>query len=449
MCRITKTNTFSLEILSLTSSDGKKKVDLRAIFNELNVYADMDNIVLTGSVKVTEKGNLISSFPIIGKELIEVKFNSSSGAKKQYGDFHKVFFVYAVDSIQEYADTRSYVIRFTDVCALINNDIRLSIKFNDKPEEIISKVGNIINKDEAYKEAYSNFAIDNNLAYTLFDLKKMVSSQYDTKITVPNWKPFSLITYLANRAVSTDVNLAENNRFTDCLFFQQVDGKFVFTSYKQLFSTALQSGDGTEVKFLRQPSNLADASGNFIKYNIVNFNFNNMFNVQTQKATGLLGYTVFTADMLLKNQIESEVKYSDVFDIISQYKTVTTGDANKYFTIDYTQTPLYLEVVYNINSDPDEKEREKYVYPAVIKGNPVRQHLRSLTMTLELDGASDLDIGKYITVDLGKNPNTKVFTIGDYVKDTKWVISKIKHTITVSSYKTYVECFTPVLRKGK
>ena len=64
-----------------------------------------------------------------------------------------------------------------------------------------------------------------------------------------------------------------------------------------------------------------------------------------------------------------------------------------------------------------------------------------------MNGVSDIDIGKFVYIDLGKaNDNS----ITQYVNGTKWVISKYAHRfLSDGTYNTMVECFTPYINRER
>jgi hypothetical protein len=64
---------------------------------------------------------------------------------------------------------------------------------------------------------------------------------------------------------------------------------------------------------------------------------------------------------------------------------------------------------------------------------------------LEMNGVSDIDIGKYVYIDLGKAEDNN---ITQFVNGTKWVVSKYSHRFSADgTFTTIVECFTPYINR--
>ena len=72
--------------------------------------------------------------------------------------------------------------------------------------------------------------------------------------------------------------------------------------------------------------------------------------------------------------------------------------------------------------------------------------MRSLKVYLELNGSSDLELGVAVRIDVKEHPNKELHdtAISAFVNGD-WVISKIKHTITPTTFISFVECFTPCI----
>ena len=66
-------------------------------------------------------------------------------------------------------------------------------------------------------------------------------------------------------------------------------------------------------------------------------------------------------------------------------------------------------------------------------------------IVIEMNGISDIDIGKYVYIDLGKSDDNSVT---QFVNGTKWVVSKYAHRFSADgTFTTVVECFTPYINR--
>lgn len=459
---IIRNTTPELVTLKLTNWDTKESYDIRGVFTELCLFSSIESVIASGYVTIHEQGNLISTCPIDGREFIEIKFNSTTSDNKQYEDYHRIFFVYAVDTLSEMKDTRIYTIRFTDVLGIINADMRLSIKYDMKLEDIIKNIETIIEnpemKNEEYKQilnANSTIPTGNRLFAFRDDLDLSCNTDYNMKFVVPLWKPIKLISYLTERALSHDSVSLQKDKFTDCLFFQNRKGEFVLTNYKNMFNTRLSTEYTKNVTFVKEIANndivsntIANSSGiQENKYAVQKFDLDKIFNFQLQKNVGFFGFTDYITDFVNKKCDGNTITHEDIQNCINLYGLVGVTQY-PYEAIKKTEEPVYFYNTCGMNTSLAEREYDKFTLP-YIKGNVVRNYLEYAKIVIEMNGVSDIDIGKYVYIDLGiPEPDSK--SIIKYVNETKWIVSKYSHRILGDgTFTTLVECFTPYINRNE
>lgn len=450
MKEITRTKGPSLKTLrlgSLISDYEENSYDLRGIFNRLNIYSSVGDMITSGDVSITEQGNLISTMPIEGNEYIEIEFCSLNG---EYEPYHRIFFVYSIDDLVESKDSRSYTIRFVDVMGIINNDTRLAIRYDAKFEDIVDYIAHVVNVNSdnnqyrAILKQYLN--LDDPL---VFDRHHDLSVQtgYEMKFVVPRWKPLKTLSYLARRAVSQDSDSMNDNRFCDCFFFQRADGKFIVTNYKKMFFEPAKCKTGEEIVLEKRMGN-SSTEGNVAaplnepRYGIINYSMPKIFNFQAQKNAGIFGFTSSVTDFLNVRCETEYIESTNIDEIMAEYK-LDTGTEYPYTAPNFTTESVYVYNICGIDTSPQDNQYAKFTMPFQ-KSIAVRPLIEYGKITLELTGSSDLDIGDCIKIDLGKAKNESVT---QYINDIKWIIKRVTHSITPEEYKTYVECFTPYINR--
>lgn len=442
--------------LILTNWNLNESYDLRNIFTSLNIYSSIDGILTSGDITVSEQGNLISQCPIDGREFIEIEFCSLEG---QYESFHRLFFVYAVDSLEESNDTRVYCIRFTDVFAVLNPDLRLSIKYEDKIENIIKQIEKIFENPESGNEEFKQILKNHNNIPTkesLFPFKTnnelSVETDYNMKFIVPLWKPLQVIDYLVDRALSKDSVSLQEDRFTDCVFFQNRKGEFVLTNYKKMFNTRLSTKYNKEITFKKVIANIdtketttRNNSGlSEVKYAVQKYSLTNVFNNQAQKLAGFFGFTDYITDFANAKCEPKTVLDEEIQSCIKRYG-ISIKRQYPYQTIRKSENPVFYYDVCGMNTGIDENEYQKFTLP-YLKGKVIKQYLEHAKIIIEMNGVSDIDIGKYVYIDLGKAEGNNSIT--QYVNDTKWIVSKYSHRfLPDGTFTTIVECFTPYINR--
>ncbi len=430
-----RTKTHSINKVSITNIDSGNEIDIRPIVDEISIFMDIDNIITSGYLTVTEKGNLITSLPMYGREVLKIAFSTNADDFSSAKDFNRTFFVYAVDSIQEFADRRTYIIRFTDCTAIINLGSRVCQKFTGKVEESIQKIGKIFNKD-------SNSIFSKNLGgvqpFSYNDLKS-VTTRNAYNFVVPNWHPLRAIAHFTSFGVSSDANSGDYNDATDCLFFQNRDGEFIFTSYKKLF-------DQSEKKTLQRVIPNTSSYNKAImesRYNIEEYNINTVFNTQAQQL-GLCGATLYYEDARHIVYKDAKYVYTNIYNIAERYASGISGMKTPYRAFQYSTNSYYKTVFFNGAYSDADNMLINFILPKHSLGSGVRAHMTHFKLTATLTGSSDLDVGDKVYMNITSSDN--VSTV-EYM-NTDWIVSKVCHKISFDSYKTYVECFTPFINRN-
>ena len=447
----------ALSKLEITNFNRNESYDLRYVFTELNIYSSIDGVFTSGDVTISEQGNLISTAPLDGREYIEIEFCSLTGS---YESYHRLFFVYAIDNLSEFKDVRTYTIRFTDIFGIINPDIRISYAYNNKLEDIIEQIQTIIENPEMGFEDYKQILNNHTTIPTgnkLFTFKTdddlSVETSYEMKFVVPEWHPLKLINYLSRRTISNDSASLQEQQFTDCLFFQNRKGEFILTNYKKMFETQLSSEKTKNIEFKKEIANIKTQSSNIsndaamqeVKYAVQKYDLSKIYNVQTQKQISFFGFTECITDFVNARCEPITVTNEEIQSIILRYGI--SNNQYPYEAIKKTENGVFYYDACGMNMSQAEDEFNKFTMP-YIKGIVVRQYLEYAKIVIEMNGVSDIDIGKSVTINLGNDVNNTSIT--QYVNDSKWVISKYAHRFLADgTYTTVVECFTPYINRSK
>lgn len=458
---IERNQTFTISKMTIGKiEEPSTKYDIRGIFDTLQIFSNIDSFITSGFVIIMEADNLISRMPIECREYIEIEFCTLDDKNNEYDTYHRTFFIYAIDNISESKDGRTYCLRFTDAIGLLNNDIRLSIKYEDKCEDIISKIQDVFNHtDSKYYSYYEKILTETNIQKKAFVLntgdRSFGKTTYDMKFVVPKWKPIQTIQYLTSRAVSdnfSDLFYA----FCDCTVFQNRKGEIIFTDYKRMFnSSPLQNKSGNNITLQKRIGNVKYNPKSVIetKRHIIDYKFSTLINFQAQKSSGQFGFTDHITNFLTKVSEPTAIPFLSNFgteaaisEILGLYG-INNGvnDSQVYAPLTTTENSLYTYNVSSIDSNASEDEYRKFVQPYQ-RSISIRQLIENNKLSLICQGMSDMDIGKSIIIDLGDNTDNKVTPIAKYINNLKWVVSAITHKITQNEYTTSIECYTPFLR---
>jgi hypothetical protein len=307
---------------------------------------------------------------------------------------------------------------------------------------------------EDYKQILNNHDTipTGNRMFPLNDKDDLyIETDYEMKCVVPSWHPVKFINYMVDRALSKDSTSIQEEKFTDCLFFQNRKGEFVLTNYKKMFNTHLSTEKTDHVIFKKEIANVdvadtptqASSGGMETKYAIQRFDLSKIFNIQIQKNVGMFGFTDYITDFSMAKCEPKDVKADEIISFLVRYG-LASEEPYPYEAIRKTENGVFYYDVCGINMSVNEMEFDKFTLP-YLKGKVLRTYMEYAKIILEMNGVSDIDIGKYVYIDLGKAEDNN---ITQFVNGTKWVVSKYSHRFSADgTFTTIVECFTPYINR--
>ena len=217
------------EIFTITSTDGKKSVDLRGGVVNFSYFEDVFSpmvtatalIASTGNVMDDEDGNKVSLYnglPLRGGEKVSVKIpgNSSTNIDLEFTDkTENQFFVASISNVIIDAESESFTLNLVSREAITNETSRVGKKFPSS-EPISDSVKEIIEKYLVSKKALD---VDKTMnPYGFFGNMK---------------KPFTILTWLASKSVPG--NSSGQSASAGYFFYETKDG-FNFKSIDTLIT---------------------------------------------------------------------------------------------------------------------------------------------------------------------------------------------------------------------
>lgn len=417
---------YAIKKLSITNIDRGLEVDLSFIFESCTIFHSMDDLVTSGVLVITEQGSLPNFLPVVGRERIDIEFTMMNGG---YEPYKRSFWVYAVDNVKESGTVKSYNIHFTDICGIINNNNRLSMKYEGKVESIFDS----ISKTKMFTDLeYLGKFADRNPALQ-FNFK--TETAYDVLFVAPNWKPLQFMRKLANKAVSVE----GQSLFNDCLFYQQVDGKYEFDNYHRIFSNQTKKELNFSPNQLKEDS-LSGVPRSTGKYNIENYNFNTLFNTQAEKMNGMLGTTIEVLNFLKNEHNVVEQTYDQTYNQLNNSGYFGGNAMSKKMSqlVSSNKASVFYALLgfNDIQGTTAQQVETEQLAPIFTNGIPCNNLQNVVRASFELSCGIDLRLGELVEV---KNVGTNL--VQNWIKGT-WCVSKIRHTLTQEKVYTYIECFS-------
>ena len=264
--------------LKLVSSNGTV-ADLLDKFNAINIYEDIFQTVVTGTIQLVEGINLFSEHVIHGNEYLYITFGRPGeiGPSERYT---KVFRIFKVSDREKSGNgqIQTYVLHFCSEELIFSNQQKISRAYNGSNTS--EYVGNIC----------------------LFDLKCQFSKLVDfenssgpTDFVLTRKRPLDAIQFFAERSFSPSLS--------PFVFFENKNG-FNFISLQSLykrdpittiqFNTAKFTDEREKAPFLNST-------------NINKFKFNKNFDVAQATKQGLYSSKLFTLDLITQKYTENKI----------------------------------------------------------------------------------------------------------------------------------------------
>lgn len=154
------------------------------ILSEINIYEDIFSNGVTGNVFIVDSVNLINMAPIIGQEIIRIKFKTPVIDPVPIQEL--TFQIYKISSrIKKNDRTQGYVLHFASLPTIRNQLTKISRTLTGQISDVILDI------------------IDEDLDA---DLGTLGTTKGSFQFVIPHWSPYKTLNWLAKRAITGDAN---------------------------------------------------------------------------------------------------------------------------------------------------------------------------------------------------------------------------------------------------
>ena len=193
----------------IRTSDGlfrNKSYSLMLMYSNFSVYEDLHSNCLSGSISIVDSNSMLTEFPIIGDELIEIMFRSMNTDISIYLKF-RVVEISEIDSINDL--TKAYTLLLSSPISIRSEKQKISRSFagiDHKTHHIIQQICednlNLKNEKDVPVKQIGDYNIrDKKLEEDYYRIESM--SGHSEKYVAPYKSPFSVINTLCKRSVNS------------------------------------------------------------------------------------------------------------------------------------------------------------------------------------------------------------------------------------------------------
>jgi hypothetical protein len=398
------------KILIINEND---EIDITPIIGELSIFEDIYSSCVTGSVFVTDSFGLIRYYPLTGQERLYVEFDNASSSEPLKFNF----WIYSVTNRETISDTlESYLINFGSMEMIANEASNISFAMTDIYSNMAAKVFKSLNTNKKFDIEATN---QNSIHHVVF----------------PMWKPFKALNWLASKAYTT----AGAAGF---MFFETMSG-FKFQSIKTLLRAPIATyknpttGTNDEIRYSYEPMK----TGTIDPFTVSTYEIVNTFDTLSMFESGLESSTLWVHDDLERRVERRKLDYLDFYDDSSN---------------EPSNNPLvYTKTIFKSAFEERDSSVNVKNYVQTSAFNPTNYYLRTqmlreasnyVRIRMNVPGFFDLRCGMNVHLQLpnvGADQRSDAVTTKEEHKDPllsgKWMVSAVRHIVTLEGYRMSVE----------
>lgn len=386
MAKLADNSTLEITEMSIRKGTSDLIVDIRDLFIQCTIYEDIDLPVITGQCIVSDSVGLVELFPILGNEIITIKYRTDD----YHPEFSRTFYIKKVSDYTQQATKKvGYVLHLVSLPEYENIQRRVSRSFVNSTSEIVENI------------CTNMLGIDKDFLF--------IEPTYETKrIVFPNIRPLSVIKRM------TEVSLRPNSddQVADYRFFENSEGHH-FASMK----TMGQQKSIQSLFYGDSPSNAKQRNYDKIR----GFKYVELFDQHKNISQGLYCQRAFIIDTMSKTFDVLDTKYSDNFDATTHMEE--NGS----------------KIGGNIDQDLNEAcdislftNHKDYVYDDRYKFQPIRkiQNLgfSNYKVLVECEGNTRQTVGKVVNFDLHSIKQSSISDLDTKISG-RYLITRKKHSI--------------------
>lgn len=398
----------SIDVKSVVISSARGvEFDAVNLFDEIRFKESMYMPTITGSITITDDLDHWEMLPIIGQEVIEIKYETFDDEIQSF-----LFAVYKVSNIEKVSQrTSRYTLYFTSEEQLFNANRRVQRSF---PNMKYSKIMEDILKTEIGTS--KSIGIEETMNQQTY--------------VGPNIRPFKAINHICRKSVSK-----ENER-SNYIFFEDRRG-FIITP---LLSLALQAPKYT-YKYIEDTSNQSNKNSIFDPFRIMKLGITKQTDTLDVLSDGFFASQLYTIDPIRRKVDVYDYDYFSEFDESSHMNDHKVFIEQKYFEGEGSQYFTYTNETIN---DSDYASEHASITPEetslfALKRRIQTEMFANYVVRMSIQGNHLLYIGDVINIEMPATGNRQDERKNRAISGNN-VVSEITNIITgANKYIQYIE----------
>lgn len=420
---LSQSTDFSINELTIVSKYGK--IDIAAMFEEINIYDSIFSTCVTGNIVITDAIGLSDMLLFDGTEILLVDIDKG-------GDFFPLkrsFRIYKQSNRKNInMSGETYVLHFASEELIYSNQQKINRSYNTTYAEMAVSI------------------LNSDLAVPIEEFKGVFNSSLGVKkVIIPNLPPLDAIQWIAKRAID------EDNSPT-FLFFQNNEG-FNFCTV----SSMMERDPLFTVNF--GAKNLTDDIGSEV-VGARDMRVMTQFDFLKNTKAGVYSGTFYGFDPVTRTVVKKKISFGDHFDATSHANekpnlpVLTNRLGLTNMQMNNARQSFYLFESERLNSDYIKKndsesiQKEDDTIKYIFQRKAIMQNLLGQRVRVVLPGNFVVSSG--FTLDLQvpkravKSENDDVFDMTLY---GKYLIIATRHIIKFNMHETIIDVVTDSTQK--
>lgn len=428
----------NVEEVYITSAENPDSYDLTNFMVEFNLFEDIFSPTMHGSIVISDTANLITELPMIGTELLTVKFRTPTLEDKRENIIEKTFQIFSiVDKSLNNDRSQLYTLEFVSKEAYLDNAISLSKTFSGNTADIAQEIFDYIRTPRR-----QNRPLTETTGLVIMDTPHASQIKYTSNY----WSPIKNIGFIGRRVKGAVVGEG------DFILFEG-NKNFYFTGLEALIAS--QNTVFDEYVYELQPDTLPrtleEKYGNNFPSSmtrIEEMTVPKVLDILDGQDSGYFGSVLRGYDMFTKQMTET------VFDArneISKFVKTQPGLAIPGdIIIDPNTQTQYIN--YNSALYPDYGLTSDEHANKVLFRKAYLNSFNQFKFQITIPGRTDIEVGNLINI-LYPSPKTKlgdeteIDDIFDPLLSGRYLISAINHRITSERHVIIAEVIKNGLSK--
>jgi len=432
------------EECTLFSHSGEK-VDLIAptanYVAEINLFEDVWNKFLTGSIVIKDASNLITNMPIVGGEVLQLKLRTPTIEDNPANVIHKSFQITAIKDRSLNNDREQvYILNFCSAEMLSDASHILQQRFTGNTEEIATKIF------EDYIVEARNL-VDQDHSNTLF----LGDTPHSSKISfvANNWTPTQALDFMSKYIKG------KSGPGADFIFFESNKGMY-YTSLQSLiarqqdvmFEEYLYTQSGLDIQ-RRSVGSYFGTSFPKGWVTIEKMKIPKTVDMIRGQMSGYYAQTIRAYDLFTKDRYEAKLDVVNDFDTFVHTEPgipVPPGAVRNPYsmtTLKLLNSANNITQTFNIpGSKGGNSDNENVIAADLLRDNYFNS-LNDYCFEIDVPGRTDIEVGMMIYISY-PTPSSKTQDLDfddlfDRQLSGKYLITAIRHKIDTAGYVMKME----------